>query len=90
MRILRSMAANKKPEGLRLECGGVEGDRTLDLRIANATLSQLSYHPTKGADCTPMPGAPQTSVDGAWPCLPRIRPHSYHCPPLDPAPLPRL
>ncbi len=26
--------------------GGVEGDRTLDLRIANATLSQLSYHPT--------------------------------------------
>jgi hypothetical protein len=25
--------------------GGVEGDRTLDLRIANATLSQLSYHP---------------------------------------------
>ena len=27
--------------------GGVEGDRTLDLRIANATLSQLSYHPVK-------------------------------------------
>src|SRR5579862_5148877 len=27
--------------------GGVEGDRTLDLRIANATLSQLSYHPTR-------------------------------------------
>ncbi len=25
--------------------GGVEGDRTLDLRIANAALSQLSYHP---------------------------------------------
>ncbi len=23
----------------------MEGDRTLDLRIANATLSQLSYHP---------------------------------------------
>ncbi len=26
--------------------GGVEGDRTLDLRIANAALSQLSYHPS--------------------------------------------
>ncbi len=25
--------------------GGVEGDRTLDLRIANAALSHLSYHP---------------------------------------------
>ena len=32
--------------------GGVEGDRTLDLRIANATLSQLSYHPMKAADFT--------------------------------------
>src|ERR1700752_5014147 len=29
--------------------GGAEGDRTLDLRIANATLSQLSYRPTKKA-----------------------------------------
>jgi hypothetical protein len=28
---------------------GAEGDRTLDLRIANATLSQLSYRPTQGA-----------------------------------------
>ena len=27
--------------------GGVEGDRTLDLRIANAALSQLSYHPMR-------------------------------------------
>jgi hypothetical protein len=26
----------------------VEGDRTLDLRIANAALSQLSYHPIEG------------------------------------------
>jgi hypothetical protein len=31
-----------------LGCGGGEGDRTLDLRIANATLSQLSYSPEKG------------------------------------------
>ena len=28
------------------EIGGVEEDRTPDLRIANATLSQLSYPPT--------------------------------------------
>jgi hypothetical protein len=28
-----------------LNVGGGEGDRTLDLRIANATLSQLSYSP---------------------------------------------
>ena len=27
----------------------MEGDRTLDLRIANAALSQLSYHP-EGAE----------------------------------------
>jgi hypothetical protein len=27
--------------------GGVEEDRTPDLRIANATLSQLSYHPSE-------------------------------------------
>ncbi len=27
------------------DLGGDEGDRTLDLRIANATLSQLSYVP---------------------------------------------
>src|SRR5262245_57775821 len=27
--------------------GGAEGDRTLDLRIANAALSQLSYCPTE-------------------------------------------
>ena len=29
-----------------MEAGGVEEDRTPDLRIANATLSQLSYNPT--------------------------------------------
>jgi hypothetical protein len=28
---------------------GAEGNRTLDLRIANATLSQLSYRPRQGA-----------------------------------------
>ena len=30
----------------KVEIGGAEGDRTPDLRIANATLSQLSYGPT--------------------------------------------
>ena len=29
--------------------GGAEGNRTLDLCIANAALSQLSYRPTQGA-----------------------------------------
>jgi hypothetical protein len=29
------------------DSGGVEEDRTPDLRIANAALSQLSYHPIK-------------------------------------------
>jgi hypothetical protein len=28
-----------------LLCNGAEGDRTLNLRIANAALSQLSYRP---------------------------------------------
>jgi hypothetical protein len=38
------------------ESGGAEGDRTLDLRIANATLSQLSYRPTnEGRDCNEAP-----------------------------------
>ncbi len=33
-----------------LSIGGGEGDRTLDLRIANATLSQLSYSPQNGSE----------------------------------------
>ena len=32
--------------------GGAEGDRTLDLRIANAALSQLSYIPKFGESIT--------------------------------------
>jgi hypothetical protein len=36
---------------IRVESGcGAEGDRTLDLRIANAALSQLSYRPTEGRE----------------------------------------
>ena len=36
------------PIGIRFGfafCGGPKGDRTLDLRVANAALSQLSYEP---------------------------------------------
>ena len=40
-----------------LGIGGAEGDRTPDLRIANATLSQLSYGPTR----PPMGGESRTS-----------------------------
>jgi hypothetical protein len=32
------------------ELGGDEGARTLDLRVANATLYQLSYVPTRAED----------------------------------------
>ncbi len=39
--------------------GGVEEDRTPDLRIANAALSQLSYHPEKRADSTRSAGMRQ-------------------------------
>ena len=35
----------KAPRRAPFGFGGEEGDRTLDLRIANATLSQLSYFP---------------------------------------------
>jgi arylformamidase len=42
--------------------GGDEEDRTPDLRIANATLSQLSYVPTTGAYSSPM----KTPPDPAW------------------------
>ena len=37
---------------LDLSDGGEEEDRTPDLRIANATLSQLSYPPTAAASLT--------------------------------------
>jgi hypothetical protein len=41
--------------------GGGEGDRTLDLRIANATLSQLSYSPEKGDEYYQQSASNQTS-----------------------------
>src|SRR6185295_17993750 len=47
----RSISVERGHRGFRAEeSGGVEGDRTLDLRIANAALSQLSYHPSEGAE----------------------------------------
>src|SRR5258708_5971111 len=46
--IREACAKSRKPgkSGLSGHAGGVEEDRTPDLRIANATLSQLSYNPT--------------------------------------------
>ena len=38
-----------------VKVGGAEEDRTPDLCIANAALSQLSYGP-RGCQCTPRPG----------------------------------
>ena len=37
----------------RTQFGGAEGDRTPDLRIANATLSQLSYGPVSRFSASP-------------------------------------
>src|SRR6185295_6827090 len=46
-KLSRARRNKKRPERIRPgDDGGDEGDRTLDLRIANATLSQLSYVPT--------------------------------------------
>ena len=47
----RSPASTRTEARVQLEDGGggAEGDRTPDLRIANATLYQLSYRPTQAA-----------------------------------------
>jgi hypothetical protein len=47
------------------EIGGAEGDRTLDLRIANATLSQLSYRPTRDGAGWWEPGRPEKARDSS-------------------------
>jgi hypothetical protein len=47
--------------------GGAEEDRTPDLRIANATLSQLSYRPMNGKKYTielPHASSTATKKDG--------------------------
>lgn len=41
----RSASFSGRAEALA-KAGGVEEDRTPDLRVANATLSQLSYDPS--------------------------------------------
>ena len=48
--------------GERGGSGGAEGDRTLDLGIANAALSQLSYGPTGRPLISRAPGARQLSA----------------------------
>ena len=42
--------------------GGAEEDRTPDLRIANATLSQLSYRPIWKRHCREIAGAGKVEV----------------------------
>ena len=50
--------------------GGAEGDRTPDLRIANATLSQLSYGPISRLERFASTAADYG--DGAAPCQARL------------------
>ncbi len=68
-----SVRENDKPGFARLVFdGGAEEDRTPDLRIANATLSQLSYGPVNQAadfnrrtvTCHPRPGARELPIVG--------------------------
>jgi hypothetical protein len=49
-------------QNIMIENGGAEEDRTPDLRIANATLSQLSYGPTRWRQFTTAPPGKSTSV----------------------------
>ena len=42
--VLKTQEKASKPHDFKA-FGGLEGDRTLDLRVANAALSQLSYEP---------------------------------------------
>ena len=44
------MSQALEPTELPAQNGGVEGDRTPDLSVANAVLSQLSYYPLKMVD----------------------------------------
>ena len=71
--------------------GGAEGDRTPDLRIANATLSQLSYGPIYLAPATPFPGGRTMGIGqlavkrGPWRSfpLPLSRPQRALRPPAE-------
>ena len=53
------------------DLGGAEGDRTPDLRIANATLSQLSYGPV--SRLRHFASSAADNGDGAAPCQARLR-----------------
>ena len=48
-------------DGNKQENGGAEEDRTPDLRIANATLSQLSYRPS-GRHCKGLRGKREVTI----------------------------
>ena len=66
-----------------VKVGGDEEDRTPDLRIANATLSQLSYAPTNGREFST--GAAAHSRARARRCRARrtgVRHRRLHCAPL--------
>ena len=54
--------------GPRRPEGGAEEDRTPNLGIANAALSQLSYRPESGAAGTPLP-TPENRWYGTVPPL---------------------
>ena len=45
--VLALYVAGSRFRNLLIEANGAEGDRTLNLRIANAALSQLSYRPNR-------------------------------------------
>lgn len=53
--------------------GGAEGDRTPDLRIANATLSQLSYGPDRSRDIGALAQGGADYREAAVPCQARHR-----------------
>src|SRR5215472_3571592 len=78
----RLVCTGRAVEPLR-DTGGAEGDRTPDLRIANATLSQLSYGPIALA-----PVAGRRGLWGSRCCLSRRRSGSLRpCAPCRPRPL---
>ena len=68
----RHAGISGKKKGLEtiqtLVIGGAEEDRTPDLRIANATLSQLSYSPTREAKFSGLAGTQASIALWALPC----------------------
>ena len=58
--------ARPDPFRLDIDIGGAEEDRTPDLFIANAALSQLSYRPMTGAILMKLAGLKKADRDGAY------------------------